>query len=228
MRIRLFYILGVLGLVACQAGTANQATPAATDPGMLRLPVIGVSPRGDTYRLRNATFDVSGCPDSNPMFPGGYAGVGGAVASQCVNLSLSTESAPDAATSITQRVLPGYYSVSLRTGWRLEQLAGMTWQPVDQVLLLSPAVQNVYVWDHSYTELRYSFGVDGQLIDFQYGDITITIDVRRPEESGGVAGYAGFGSAGSGGSYYPGNIAGTEAVPTGDAGSLALPQAGSK
>jgi hypothetical protein len=142
------------------------------------------------------------------MYPGGLGGTGGPVTQPCVALSVSTEDAPDA-TSITQRVLPGYYGISLRDGWRLEQLAGMGWEPVQTALLLTPAAQNVYVWDQSRVDVRYSFGVDGTLIDFQHGDIVITIDVRRPEESGNVAGFGGAGLAGT-----------TAATP---AGSAAVP-----
>jgi hypothetical protein len=215
MRTRLLCALGVLGLAACQAPATNAPT-TTLDQGALTLSLIGVSPRGDTYRLRNAIFDVSGCPDSsNGMYPGGLGGTGGSVNQLCTAVSLSTEDAPDA-TTITQRVLPGSYTVSLRDGWRLERLAGMTWEPVQTVVLISPATQYVYVWDQSYVEVRYSFGVDGTLIDFQHGDIAITIDVRRPEESGNTAGFPSAGAAGA--IFFP-TPAGSGAVPEADAGT---------
>ena len=50
--------------------------------------------------------------------------------------------------------------------------------------------------------MSYVFGVDGELVDFRHGDLSIWIQVEHPGDHGS---YAGSGAAGWGaaGSYVP-------------------------
>ena len=83
--------------------------------------------------------------------------------------------------------------VDLRDGWHLERITERGWERVRQVVLLSPPSQHVYVWDGGTSHVNYRLGVDGTLIDFRSGEISIGIDVVVPGENRGGSGGGGYG-----------------------------------
>jgi hypothetical protein len=112
-----------------------------------------------------------------------------------VNLLVSTEEDPEAEL-ITRRLLPGFYTVSLGGDWHLERTTPAGAERVPQVVLLSPVSQGVSVWDGGEQRVSYRFGVDGTEIDFRSGDLSIDIEIVRPEDRGGPGGAGGAGGTG--------------------------------
>ncbi|MEY4575722.1 MAG: hypothetical protein RL701_425 [Pseudomonadota bacterium] len=225
--------LGLLGVVLAAACGEGRDADESEGHGSLTMALTGVSPTGDTFHLRDATFDISGCaedPNGGGYYPPGYpypgpypypyAGSGSAgTPANCLQTSLSSEDDLDAP-YITKRVLPGYYTVTLQPGWHLEELqSGGTWTPIENALLLSAASQSLYVWDQGAAYANYAFGVDGTLIDFRHGDINISISVTRPDEVPQYP-YPPYGGRGPvGGSPVPAGAGGAFPVPAGSGGS---------
>lgn len=167
---------------------SHDAVESDEATGTLQFKLTGVDSSGRSYRLRNARFEVVGWGDYNYLFPApglpvpdGAAVVdGGAVFPDFTQLVLDTESDPDAP-FLTTKVVPGNYTINMLGGdWYIERLAERGWQPVEQVVLLSPPSQFVYVWDGGTSFVTYAFGVDGELIDFRSGDIQVGIQIEQP------------------------------------------------
>jgi hypothetical protein len=174
----------VLGVGACNDGTpVNESSEQLEEGelGNLSLNLTGSDTAGRQYRLRGAQFSIWGYPDlPQPVSDGGFGGY---------STTVTTETDPNAAV-ITLRVVPGYYQVNLdSTSWYLERLTDMTWERVEQVALLSPAYQSVYVYNAGVSSVNYRFGVDGELIDFRAGDLQIGIEIEQPGEGPGDAGF---------------------------------------
>ena len=54
---------------------------------------------------------------------------------------------------------------------------------VQKAVLLSPTQQYVYVYDRGTSDVYFSFGVDGDLIDLQHGSLRIGITIEQGDES---------------------------------------------
>lgn len=145
----------------------DQAEPEAL--GGLSLSLSSSDSQGRTYRLRNATFTIAN----------DYWYYDGGVPETTV---LSTEDDPSA-DQLTVRLVPNYYRVELGGDWYIERLTATGPERVQQVVLLNGPVQGTYVNQNWNTEIHFQFGVDGTLIDFRHGDLTIDIDIELPGES---------------------------------------------
>lgn len=197
-------VLAVWAVTSCAESSGVEEVAENAAEGSLTLGLTGLSPSGSSYRLRDAIFQISGCADSidgggyYPYPYPAYAGTGGTLpvagegggGASCSTFELSSEDDLDAP-SVSKRVLPGYYTIVLLDGWHLERASTGGWADVDRALLLSPKVQQQYVWDQGAAYVNYSFGVDGDLIDFRHGDINIGISVQTPGEVGSTGGYGG-------------------------------------
>jgi hypothetical protein len=200
-----------LATVGCNPPADPAATSEEEKTGELSFKLMGTDSLGQQYRLRNANFYIHGYGYYDQ---GGFGGQGGAGATGGAggssspwggtSLVVSSETNPDDPT-ITTRVLPGDYRVTLGTNWHLERLTPSGPEPIAQSVLLSSVTQYVYVWDNGVSNVVYRFGVDGELIDFRHGDIVISIDIERPGDDhgtgnggsgGGFSGSGGFGGAG--------------------------------
>lgn len=228
--------------VGCEKNTDPSASLAHA--GSLTLALSTNARDGQAFRLRDASFDINGCSDATFPQPSNNSGAppsDAVYAPVCVKQSISTENNLDQST-ITQRYLPGGYSVNLSGPWYLEQQTSGNWSRVDdKVVLLSPVTQQAYVSDGGSTQISYVFGVGGDAIDFRHGDIGIGIQVERPSDHAcdvphagtgdglppqcrpdiagtdmAIAG-AGLGSAGTGAVDV--NDFGTAGVPSGAAGA---------
>jgi len=139
--------------------------------GTLSLNLTGVDTHGRTHRLRGADFAVQSQL--------GWSGYDGGTATSTV---LSTESDPSAGI-LAVRLLPGWYTVSLRGDWYIERVGeDGRLERVQKVVLLSDPQQYAYIYDGSTSEVRFRFGVDGDLLDFRHGDLKVHIDIERPED----------------------------------------------
>jgi hypothetical protein len=230
MRVRVISIVCLLASAACTKSTESEPAGPA---GSLTLSLVATSLNGDQFRLRNATFDIGGCAENYPGYPFGVAGAfasnagaGGGYVSNCTTVSVSSEDDLDA-TTITKRLVPGYYNVTLEAGWYLEQASPSGWNRVEKVVLLSPISQSTYVWENGVSQVFYAFGAGGDLIDFRHGDVQIGIQVEHPGDNncfGGTAGIQGWVAGGGaclpiGGGSAP--IAGSGAQPVAGAGFIA-------
>lgn len=151
---------------------ANEKVSVAEPTGQLSLDLVGADSAGQAYRLSHATFQIV------PYYVS-YPGDGGGT------VTLSSDTDPDA-TTISTRLLPGSYLVTLEDpGWSLAKVTPQGDEPVAQSVLLSAASQYAYVYDRWTTQVNYSFGVDGTLIDFRHGDLDISISVEHPDDPDG-------------------------------------------
>jgi hypothetical protein len=173
------FAIPALLLFGCSSEPGNapdgKTTTAEPKVGQLSLELLGADHAGHPYRLRNATFQISVYYLFTP------------IDSDAGDLSqtVSSDTNPNA-TSITTRLLPGSYFVTLEDGWFLEKVTGTGAERVEQSVLLSPREVYTYVYDRGNTELTYDFGVDGTLIDFRHGNLNIDFEVEHPNEDGGI------------------------------------------
>jgi hypothetical protein len=196
---RLWWVLAAT--VVCAGCEANAGQPTNKAPegvetpelGGLALALTSVDSQGRSYRLRNATFSIS---QDYWYYDGGVS----------TTTVLSTEDDPNA-TQLTVRLVPGEYRVTLGGDWYIERLGAGGAERVQQVVLLQDATQYTYVNQNWTSELHYQFGVDGTLIDFRHGDLTIDIGIELPGDQPPDAG-----------SFYP--------YPIYDAGAAVAPDAG--
>ncbi|HET6337436.1 MAG TPA: hypothetical protein VFG30_29630 [Polyangiales bacterium] len=194
-----------LSLLSCAQDGDDADEVEAQPRGVVRLQLTAADSGGVQYRLRNAQFQISGWPDNvggpwpvweddggvsagaggNPGFPPGY-----------VNIVVSSETDPDAE-FITTRLIPGSYNINLMNDdWYLERETEDGIERVAQVVLLTPRYQYVYVWDGGVAYVNYTFGVDGEPIDFRSGELQIGISIEKPGEHCPGGGFGGRGGSG--------------------------------
>jgi hypothetical protein len=159
----------VISLAGCaQEVIANEAGDMS-DVGAIEVALTGVDAELQEYRLRAATFDITGTRYTD---------------GQDVSLSVSSESDLDNPV-LTTRLFYGNYSVTLHSeDWYLERITDDGAERVEQALLLSPAMQYATVYQGGVSRMTFQFGVDGELIDFYGGDLEIGIGVQRAPGTG--------------------------------------------
>ena len=163
--------------LSCAAETPGD-TEVDSPLGKLALNLIGQDRHGQQYRLREAEFDVAPYAYYYPYPDSQQQGV----------ITLSTETELDSPTLET-RLAPGAYTVTLSNRlWFLEKLTEDGPERVEHAVLLSANSVYAYIYDRGTTDVAFSFGVDGELIDFRHGQLRISIDIEHPgDEDGGVA-----------------------------------------
>ncbi len=148
----------LLGFLGVPAATSSCGTSSAHEDvgGLLQMPLTAVSASGRLYRLRNATFDITGAQST----------------------SLSSETNP-AAQDLVTNLPPGSYSIQLRAGWRMERQSDAGFLAVDAALTSSQAVMFL-IMDHQITNVAFRFAVAGDVVVVGNGtlDVGITIDER--------------------------------------------------
>jgi hypothetical protein len=133
------------------------------------LALRGVDADMQTYRLRDATFDVSGTRYTDFT---------------SVATVMSSESDLESAT-LRSQLFYGSYLVSLRPeSWYLERITPDGAERVARAVLLSQPQQNVFVSQGQVSRVAFQFGVDGELIDFLGGEIEIEIGIQRAPDAG--------------------------------------------
>lgn len=225
MRVRM--LLGCMALslwlLSCaDAGGGDDGVSMPRARGVVRLALTAADSAGVQYRLRNAEFEISGYPDG--YYPGMWpdddggmsAGTGGrpGYPPGYVTVVVSSETDPEAE-FITMKLIPGVYSIALRSDdWYLERATdGGEFERVERAVLLSPRYQSVYVWDGGVSYVDYTFGVDGELIDFRSGELQIGISIEKPGEHCPGGGFGGFGGRGGSGGACSGGFGAAGAGP---------------
>ena len=162
--------------VSCVVDSGDPAPDDVEDQdevqvGSLELSLTTSDSQGRQYRLRNAEFSVS----NYYYYPYGDGGAG-------FHTVVSTETEPDAP-SINLRLVPGQYYVSLSGSWYIERLTPNGPERVEKTVLLSEAYQYAYIYHQGVSSVAFRFGVDGDLVDFRHGDLTIDVQIELPGES---------------------------------------------
>jgi hypothetical protein len=190
--VTLMLALGLAGGCADADGrdSTNTQSPEENDKvgelGSISLSLSSTDSKGRAYRMRQANFVVT----EYDYYYYGYDGG----APQSLTLSSETDlNLP----VLGARLEPGEYSVALQPGWYVERKNDVSgaYEPVAKAVLLTPELQYTSVWPGQTSTLQYRIGVDGDLIDFRYGDLTIRTVIELPGESGGTqpCGYDGSG-----------------------------------
>lgn len=158
-------VVGLLVIAGC-----GEADPP-TSLGGLRTELTGVSVRGLTYRLRQATFTITGPQD----------------------LSVSSENYLDQ-NAITLDLESGAYAVTLNDGWFLERAEPDGSYTGVMATLLSDATQNVTVMEPATTLVTFTFraGEDTVAICDDCLSIQIAVDDNTCP-NGVTVSYAGSG-----------------------------------
>lgn len=189
----------LLATFGCSADGAQGTGPDSDGPtGNLALNLSAQDSAGETYRLRNAEFQISG-----------YSYATGQEI--YTNTTVSSETDPERPV-ITTRLLEGYYGVAFNSAlpWFMEHVTPAGTEPVAKAIFLGPASASAYVYPHSTSTVSFRFGINGELVDFYGGDLEIGITVEGPPvsaggtSSDGAAGGGGFGGfleGGAGGAF---------------------------
>jgi hypothetical protein len=141
--------------------SAGQSDQESADQGTVELALTTVGKSGDVYRLRYATFDLTG--------------------PQHVRMSTREDLATEDGKSLETSLLAGRYEVSLEPGWQLLRVAkDGTEQGVDAVVTsLNPQALNVRAKETN--KLSFAFRIaTGDDLAFGDAEIGITVDEPTP------------------------------------------------
>ncbi|MBN1653098.1 MAG: VCBS repeat-containing protein, partial [Deltaproteobacteria bacterium] len=156
----------VLVCIGCHiACSIRHGQPSDGRRGQLKMSLVGSSASGKKYRLRNATFDISG-------------------ASQA---SISTDD-NSPAESMSVELVPGNYQVLLQPNWRLErEEQDGSCSPVEAALE-SDNPQAFIIVAEQTTSVRFRFKVNGDVVIMDKGQVTIGIDIDDTQQDAAVPG----------------------------------------
>ncbi len=202
---RRFGALLLVAAAASLAGCSQRNGGGGDQPGAvgkLALPLTTQGASGVTYRLRDATFNITGY--SYGVGGSGWGGTGGS----STTVTVSSETDPDAAT-ISVSLEEGQYVVELLPGWHLEKLTSEGAEAVEATLLSS---NPQWVWvNRQWTSFaEFGFGLGSREV-WLNGELNLGVVVYEdPSEiyggggsgggfPGGTGGAGGFSVAGGGG-----------------------------
>ena len=159
--------VGPLALLAAlalsvAAGGCSSASDAGreTATGKVSMQLTGQT-NGNSYRLRNARFDVAG-PQS---------------------ITLDSESDLTAAT-LNATLSTGNYTITLEPGWSLERNDMGTFEVVNATLA-SMNPQSFQILGGGTTNVAFQFSTDGTLVTIGTGQLSVSIGITETGMSGG-------------------------------------------
>src|SRR4051812_4399980 len=158
-------ILLGLGPFGCgrQRGPGNLGNDAA---GTVTFTLSATGASGKIYRLRSATFSVTGPENKNVTSP---------------------TDPNDAAMTVSASLLPGAYMITLADGWKVWRIPP-TGAPVEApASLISPKTVSFTIAASTDTKVAYQFDVQGEIAV----PGTVTIGIGVTEVDGGSAGTTG-------------------------------------
>lgn len=187
MRINGLLAFALLAALGCSSEGAKPEAGDEGQNGTLALMLSATDAQGESYRLRNAEFSISG-----------YSYVSGQYV--YTNTTVSSETDPELPV-VRALLLEGYYDVTFNdaSGWYFEHVTPAGAEPVEKSTLLGAASQSTYIYRGSTTPISFAFGVNGELVDFLGGQLEIGVTVEQPPFGTGGTGSGGTsGSAGAG------------------------------
>ena len=152
------YRITALSCIAWMAASAGCTAPDDDALGSVTVNLLGQTPSGNVYRLRDAVITVQG-PTSTRVW--------------------STEDDPDR-TSLSADVAIGDYSATLRDGWRIERVDGASTTTLPaQLVSNNPVLFTVDLDQRTSVPLRFRVGSED--VDLTQGyDITLVVDEPPP------------------------------------------------
>jgi hypothetical protein len=161
-RLMLGLVLAVSATALSLTGCASHDDAARENDGSYGTVVLSLTGQtnGTTYRLRQAIFDVAGP----------------------TNATLNSESDPNGAV-LAATLSTGGYLITLRDGWFLERLTGMTAEPVDATLI-SNNPQMFGISSATTSTVLFRFETDGTIIDIGTGQLEVAIEVNETGATG--------------------------------------------
>ncbi len=150
-------ISSVLGAGALFSGACVEAPDTTSEPGSLRMGVVGQDDDGNIYRLRDGVFDIDG-PEV---------------------VSVSTETNPMSQETLNVELAAGNYDILLNDGWRLERWDPITDSTLDvMATLTSVNPASALVTGTETSSVVFTFLVpDAGPVTLGDGDLEIDIDV---------------------------------------------------
>jgi len=136
-----------------ETGTGSDTAP---DSGTVRLELQGSTPNGTVYRLRQAVFTVSTTPPT----------------------TINSDAFPANATTLSQALPPGSYTVSLQPNWVLERVNNMGVLVPVTANLTSPNPAMIGIQAGANTTLTFQFTTNGQVVTTN-GTLNIGIGVTE-------------------------------------------------
>jgi Lysyl oxidase len=157
---RLTWELGLLAGLMLATVLAGCASNPVENTGKLDVALLGVSPSGTVYRLRQASLTVQG-PASTTFF--------------------NTEEDPNR-TTLSADVVAGEYSVFLQEGWHLERIAadGSGVRVQATFLSANPQLFTVSANSRTVVNLHFRAGPDDVVMDQGSFDIVLQVDDPGP------------------------------------------------
>jgi hypothetical protein len=204
-------------LAGCSQAKDDQGEGTTDKAGQLALPLTTQGASGVTYRLRDATFVISGW--GSGVGGSGVGGSGGATTTV-----VSSEDDPDAPT-ISVSLEEGQHYLELQPGWHFEKITPAGAEEVEATLL-SGNPQWVWVSRRSTSFAEFHFGL-GEREIWLNGELNLGVVLYEdPSEidggtggaggftgTGGAGGFAGTGGIGSGGAAGAFGTGGTGSFP---------------
>lgn len=139
--------------VGCSASDPNNERSASDGTSVVSLSLTSTTASGAQYRLATGTFTIVGSTS--------------AVVSAQDYLSAAV---------ITQTLTTGTYTVTLASGWQLQQLVNGAWVNV-AATLVSANPSTFAVTEGSVTQLAYRFQVGTEVVDIGTGTLQLSVQV---------------------------------------------------
>jgi len=150
-------------VAALAAPMAIACSAEESDVGAVNLSLTGTSASGAKYRLRTATFVVTGP----------------------TNVHISSETDPDAE-NVRRELKAGSYAIGLEAGWSMERATNGGYMPV-RAVLVSGNPYSFNIIDQGVTPVIFRFRAGDDVVDFGNGTLDLSIDVEDtgclPEET---------------------------------------------
>lgn len=150
-------LVGSSALVGC---SSDPARAEEGELGNISLNLVGQT-AGNTYRLRNGLFTVSGP----------------------TNTVLDSKVDPNANT-LNAKLSSGSYLIDLAAGWSLERLDNGVFETVDATLI-SPNPKSFEIIAGENTNVAYQFSTNGTIVNIGVGDLTVSLSVVENGNGGG-------------------------------------------
>lgn len=146
-------------VAGCASNAGDHGGNHEGDVGTLALSLSGQT-NGNTYRLRNATFDIVG-PTTT---------------------TLDSETDPNA-NILAATLTTGGYSIALRDGWSLEKVLPMGAQTVN-AQLASPNPTSFMIGSGATASVVFQFSTDGTIVQIGTGRVEVSIGVTETGMAG--------------------------------------------
>ena len=158
-------LLGVLALTASVTGCSSGGDQGAeSETGKVSMQLTGQT-NGNTYRLRNARFDVTG-----------------------PTMTVLDSESDLMAVTLNATLSTGSYSINLEPGWSLERSDAGVFEVVDATLV-SPNPKDFQILGGGTTNVAYQFSTNGTIVTIGTGQLSVSIGVT---ENGGTTSACSF------------------------------------